>query len=94
MENGFNISEYYGLKPVPNNLRLSSDLIKIRNAKVNIVDTCNQMINLLETIKTRARNANEIPNIEQLSLMLGFEGTVDKAKEAVTEAVRYGYIKP
>ena len=90
MEKEFNISEYYGLKPVPNNLRLSSDLIKIRNAKVNIVDTCNQMINLLETIKTRARNANETPNIEQLSLMLGFEGTVDRAKEAVTEAVLYG----
>ena len=94
MEKEFNISKYYGLKPVPNNLRLSSDLIKIRNAKVNIVDTCNQMINLLETIKTRARNANEIPNIEQLCLMIQFEGMVEKAKEAVTEVVLYGYIKP
>lgn len=89
--------KFYGIHPykVDEEANLSDDEKLIRQCKIDIINACTDMRQLLEQLEYRAKEAPENGDFdlqEHAELMKNWRVTVRKAKAAVNEAATYGII--
>lgn len=83
----------YGLKPMTpaEEFMTSSYVRQTRDNKILIIDKCNEIIGLLETIKTRTRNAPELDDEKHAALVEELYEKVLDVGNATVKACKVGY---
>lgn len=84
----------YGLKPMTfeEEVNAPARIKATRIAKVNMIDRCNEMQTMLDTIKLRAKGIDEIDDGDYFKTVSKFFGLVTKAFEDIQEVSKFGYV--
>lgn len=83
---------WYGLKPMSleDEIRAPETIRNTRQSKVDIIDKCAYMQNLLDVIRTRAKWALELDDVKHAALVKEFRDKVSTAMEALVDATMIG----
>lgn len=86
-ENKF--EKYYGLNhyTLKEEASLPKNIINTRISKVKIIDLCSNMRNLIDTIEIRAKNIPEYDDNEHSEIVCQFVSEVQKAYNAIRDAI-------
>ena len=87
------IYEGYGIKPMSLEEEINLPMLQkqTRQNKIEIIDTCKHMGNLIDTLEWRAKGAPELNDVRHAALVQEMRDKVKEAYKAVEEAFRVGY---
>lgn len=87
------VYEGYGIKPMSLEEEINLPMLQkqTRQNKIEIIDTCKHMRNLIDTLEWRAKSAPELNDVRHAALVQEMRDKVKEAYKAVEEAFRVGY---
>lgn len=83
--------ESYGIKPMSINeeAALPQYAKQTRNNKIHMIDTCEQMRRMLNSIEYRMKHAPELNKREHAELVENFKELLDESFKALDKSFRY-----
>ena len=91
--NHFYLGDTYGLKymSLKEEANAPQNIKRTHNNKVRIIDDCNTIISMMETLCIRARSCPELDEDGHAKLVEEFASLVADVKYKADEAFRFGY---
>lgn len=87
------LGDDYGLRhmSLKEEANAPQNIKKTRNNKVRIIDDCNAIISMMETLRIRARSCPELDEDGHAKLVEEFASLIVDVKYKADEAFRFGY---